>query len=252
MKNSPIRWVGGKSRLRKTILERIPEHQCYVEVFGGAAWVLFAKEPSPAEVYNDVDGELVNLFRIIQRRPEEFLEAFKLMLHSRQTFDSFIATDPYWLDEVTRAIRYYYLIKSSFGGRMVHYGTATTRRRFINMESIRETVYGAHQRLEHVQVEQLTYELCLERYDRPHTFLYLDPPYWEDEAYRYKLGTGRHQDLREHLAALDGRWLLSYNNHPEVRRMYKGFRIEEVKTMYQLGSKVGRAKPVKELLIRNY
>lgn len=252
MKNSPIRWVGGKSRLRKTILERIPEHQCYVEVFGGAAWVLFAKEPSPAEVYNDVDGELVNLFLILQRRPEEFLEAFKLSIHSREVFERLRDTDPTWLDETTRAVRYFYLIKCSYAGKMESFGTSTTRRKFINPEAIQRAVEETHRRLRHVQVECLTYEYCLERWDRKHTFFYLDPPYYENEPFKYALGAGRHKDLHDRLGSLEGHWLLSYNDHPEVRKMYKGFRIEEVKTVYQMGSRHGRAKHVKELLIRNY
>lgn len=252
MKNSPIRWVGGKSRLRKTILERIPEHQCYVEVFGGAAWVLFAKEPSPAEVYNDVDGELVNLFLILQRRPEEFLEAFNNMLYAREVFESLKTTDPRWLDELTRAVRFFYLIRASFGGKMEAFGTTTGRSLTLNLEKLSGLVEDAHQRLQKVQIERLTYELCLERYDREHTFFYLDPPYWEDEKFRYALGPGRHRELAKRLRGLQGRWLLSYNDHEEVKRMYEGFRIEEIKATYHIGNIVGTSKRVKELLIRNY
>lgn len=62
MLNSPIRWVGGKSRLRKHIIPLIPPHTCYVELFAGGAWVLFGKQPSPVEVLNDIDQELINFF----------------------------------------------------------------------------------------------------------------------------------------------------------------------------------------------
>jgi DNA adenine methylase len=252
LKNSPIRWVGGKSRLRKTILERIPEHQCYVEVFGGAAWVLFAKEPSPAEVYNDVDGELVNLFLILQRRPEEFCKAFNNMLYAREIFESLKGTDPKWLDEITRAVRFFFLIRTSFGGRMEAFGTTTGRSLTLNLEALPALVEGAHERLQKVQIEHLTYELCLEKYDRPHAFFYLDPPYFEDEKFRYAMGPGRHRELRDRLEGLQGRWLLSYNDHDEIKRLYEGFDIEKVKATYQLGQKGGRAKRVHELLIRNY
>jgi len=252
VKGSPIRWGGGKSRLRKQILERIPDHDCYVEVFGGAAWVLFAKEPSKAEVYNDVDGELVNLFLILQRRPEEFLEAFRRMLYAREVFESLRATDPIWLDELTRAVRYFYLVRVSFGGKMEAYGTTTGRSLTLNLKKLPGIVEEAHRRLQKVQIDRLTYELCLDRYDREHCFFYLDPPYWEDEKFRYALGPGRHRELRKRLGGLEGRWLLSYNDHEEVRRLYEGYRIEEVKVRYHLGSKGGQAKRVSELLISNY
>lgn len=214
--------------------------------------MLFAKEPSPAEVYNDVDGELVNLFKIIKRRPEEFIESFKLMLYSREVFQSLRATDPIWLDEVTRAVRFFYLIKTSFGSKMEAFGTTTTRSLNLNLATLPKAIEEAHERLRQVQVERLTYELCLERYDREHTLFYLDPPYWEDEKFRYALGPGRHRELAKRLGRLKGRWLLSYNDHPEVRNMYKGYQVEEVKVTYHLGSRHGRGKYVHELLIRNY
>ena len=198
-----------------------------------------------------MDGELVNLFLILQRRPEEFLEVFRLMLCAREVFESLKATDPIWLDELTRAVRYFYLVKVSFGAKKEAFGT-TTRAINLNLKKLPEIVEEAHRRLQRVQIERLTYELCLERFDREHCFFYLDPPYFEDEKFRYALGPGRHRELARRLRGLEGRWLLSYNDHEEVRRMYEGFRIEEVKVRYHLGSKGGQAKRVSELLIANY
>lgn len=77
MVNSPFKWVGGKSRLRKQIVAILPSHTCYVEPFAGAAWVLFAKPPSDVEVLNDIDQELVNFFRVVKEKPEELIASFE-------------------------------------------------------------------------------------------------------------------------------------------------------------------------------
>ena len=67
---SPLAWVGGKSKLTSTIIPLIPKHSCYVEVFAGAAWVLFRKDSSKVEVINDINGDLITLYRVIQNHLE--------------------------------------------------------------------------------------------------------------------------------------------------------------------------------------
>src|SRR6266498_2702565 len=109
MLNSPFKWAGGKSRLRNAIIELLPPHTCYVEVFGGAAWVLFGKPPSDVEVLNDIDQELINFFRVVRTKPEDFLASFDLELVSRAEFRRLASLDPSELNEVQRAHRFYYL-----------------------------------------------------------------------------------------------------------------------------------------------
>ena len=75
--NSPFKWVGGKSRLRREIIPILPPHTCYVEPFAGAAWVLFGKPPSEVEVINDIDDQLINFFRVVKEKPEEFVASFE-------------------------------------------------------------------------------------------------------------------------------------------------------------------------------
>jgi DNA adenine methylase len=94
MLNSPIKWVGGKSRLRKPILAMLPAHTCYVEPSAGAAWVLFAKPPSDVEVLNDLDQELVTLFRVVKEKPEQLIESFEWELVSRAEFERLADLDP--------------------------------------------------------------------------------------------------------------------------------------------------------------
>ncbi|OPL11845.1 MAG: hypothetical protein AVO39_11805 [delta proteobacterium MLS_D] len=141
--------MGGKRRLRKTIIGMIPEHTCYVEVFGGAGWVLFGKEPSKAEVYNDIDGDLVNFFRIVKNCHRAFLQAYDLMLVSRKLFTDFVNTDPEDLDEIQRAVRFFYIIKTAFGGKWDEpsFGYSRTGQPRLNLDTIYETISGVHNRL---------------------------------------------------------------------------------------------------------
>ena len=94
MLNSPIKWAGGKSRLRKSVIDLLPPHTCYVEVFGGAAGVLFGKPPSDVEILNDIDQELINFFRVVKYQPQAFVSSFDLELVSRAEFKRLAVLDP--------------------------------------------------------------------------------------------------------------------------------------------------------------
>src|SRR5439155_12263593 len=110
MLNSPFKWVGGKSRLRKAIIALIPPHTCYVELFAGAAWVLFGKSASDVEVLNDIDQELISFFRVVREKPEELIASFEWELVSRAEFERLANLDTSHLTDVERAHRFYYLI----------------------------------------------------------------------------------------------------------------------------------------------
>ena len=107
--NSLIGYFGGKSRLAKQIIERMPEHHCYCEPFAGAAWVFFKKDPSKVEILNDLDGELANFWRVVQKHPEAFVEQFNRALVSRELFTQAKDSVPSTLTDLERAARYYYL-----------------------------------------------------------------------------------------------------------------------------------------------
>jgi DNA adenine methylase len=104
-----VPWIGGKRRLADRLLSLFPKHTCYVEPFAGAAAVFFAKAPSEVEVLNDVNGELVNLYRVVQHHLEEFVRQFKWALSSRIVYRwlQMQPTEP--LTDIQRAARFYYL-----------------------------------------------------------------------------------------------------------------------------------------------
>lgn len=128
-------WIGGKSLLAKRIIERIPEQVCYAEPFAGAAWVLFRKPESKVEVINDINKDVVTLYRCIQWHLEEFIRYFKWVLVSREEFERLKKADPATLTDIQRSARFYYLQQACFGGRITNptFGYGVTRPSKLNL-----------------------------------------------------------------------------------------------------------------------
>src|ERR1041384_7036620 len=112
----PLSYVGGKNRIAAQIISLIPKHKTYVEAFAGGAQVLFRKKPSDVEVINDLDGELVNFYRVCQVHHEELLRSLSFILLSRKWYSLLVKTPPEKLTDIQRAARYFIIQKCSFGG----------------------------------------------------------------------------------------------------------------------------------------
>lgn len=247
-------WMGGKTRMLNRLLSVIPRHQCYVEVFAGAANLLFAKAPAGCEVLNDINGDLVNLFRVVKFHRREFLSHLILVTHSRREFSDFKAQPG--LTDIQRAVRFYMILKSCFGGKggttCSNFGYGTMgRARFCRtgLAAIRR----CHKRLSGVIVENLDFADCIRRYDRPHTFFYCDPPYFETGGYQADFGIEQHKSLAAILRAIKGKFLLSINDHAVIRKLYAELKIVPVDTRYTVSrDKYAAQKTCGELLIANY
>lgn len=246
-----IPWVGGKRRLAKHIIPMFPEHICYVEVFAGAAAIFFLKEPSKAEVLNDINGELVNLYRVVQHHLEEFVRQFKWALTSRKIYEWLQDTPPETLTDIQRAARFYYLQKASFGGKVgdQNYGTATTSPPRLNLLRIEEELSAAHLRLARTQVENLDWRECLRRYDRPHTLFYLDPPYLQAHKglYGVTMRLEEYAEMGDIVRGLKGKAVVSVSGHDEMRSAFKGLEMKTVDIKYSVSK--GRRTAQKELVI---
>lgn len=237
MTNPIIPWIGGKRRLAEMLLSRFPAHECYCEVFAGGAAVFFARNPAPVEVLNDVNGDLVNLYRVVTHHLEEFVRQFKWSLSSRQIFKWQQETRPETLTDVQRAARFFYLQQESFGGKVAGqtWGTATTAPS-INLLRIEENLSAAHLRLAGgVYIENLDWAACMERYDRPHTLFYLDPPYWETEGYGVPFAWEQYERMADKLKNIKGKAVLSINDHPAIRDCFSDFEMESLKIDYTCG-----------------
>lgn len=248
----PLSYIGGKRSLAKRIIAIFPEHTTYVEAFCGGAQVFFHKEPSKVEVLNDLDGEIVNFFRVCQLHYEELLRHCRFLLVSRKWFDLLKATNPAPLTDVQRAARYLYLLKCSFASLVRHpnYHWHVVQPPGFNPERLPELIENAHKRLERVQLECLPYEKVLRRYDRPATLFYLDPPYFGRKLYRYNLTPADFEKLAERLRKLRGKFVLSLNDVPEVRTLFRRFHLREVELPYTAQKRAGRR--FREVLITNF
>uniref|UniRef100_A0A6M3KPT3 site-specific DNA-methyltransferase (adenine-specific) n=1 Tax=viral metagenome TaxID=1070528 RepID=A0A6M3KPT3_9ZZZZ len=245
--------MGGKRRLAKHILPEFPAHECYVEPFAGAAALFFKKQPTKVEVLNDVNGDLVNLYRVVQHHLEEFVRQFKWSLVSRTMFNWLNDTDVSTLTDIQKAARFYYLQQMSFGGKISGrtFGTATTSAPKLNLCRLEETLSMAHLRLSRVFVEQLDWEACFKRYDRPHTLFYMDPPYWQTTGYGVDFPFENYERMAELARTAQGKVIISINDHPDIRKAFAGFRMQELTLAHTVGGNKS-AKQAGELVFFNW
>jgi DNA adenine methylase len=246
--------MGGKSKLARRIVSVIPDHTCYAEVFCGAATILFAKPRSKSEIINDINGDLVILFRVAKYHRRAFLQELQYVTCSRREFTDFRRQPG--LTDIQRAARFYMVLKTAFGGKGgtgdCHFGYGTTGRGRFNRTSL-ATLNKCHKRLDGVIIENTDWPDLVKRYDRPHTFFYCDPPYLETAGYASEFGLADHAKLAQVLRGIEGKYLLSINDHPAIRNLYKGLTIRTIQTTYTVSrDKSAAAAERGELLIANY
>ena len=247
----PLAYIGGKRRLARRLIALFPNHTTYVEPFCGGAQVFFAKAPSRVEVLNDLNGEVMNFLRICQHHGEELVRCLQFICAGRVFFELYSKQDPQTLTDVQRAARFFYLQKNAFGGKLAqrnyHYGVVKPLN--YNPTSLPQAIAAAAERLARVQLECWPYERVLERFDRPTTLFYLDPPYVGVDFYQNNLTTDDFRRLAERLKAVQGRFVLSINDHAIAREVFGAFRLRELNVSYTLAPSV---PTVRELVFTNY
>ncbi|MCI5630207.1 MAG: DNA adenine methylase [Clostridium sp.] len=251
MLKPPICRMGGKSKLRKTIIKMIPEHTCYVELFFGAGWVYFGKEPSKVEVINDIDKELINLFKMIKYHAPEVERLLQYEFSGRDIFEEYKNYTVEYLTEIHRAIRFLYLITQSFAGIGGTYGYGTNTKPSPQI-FYKDVLIELKNRLRNTYVENLDFSKIIDKYDRDYSFFFCDPPYYNTAGYGNTFGKGEHLLLRDKLKNLKGKFLLTINDDPEVREWYKDFNIKEVQVNYSVSKQQEARKKYAELIITNY
>jgi DNA adenine methylase len=226
--------MGGKRRLADRLIPLFPPHECYVEVFAGGAALFFMRpQPAPVEVLNDINGDLVTLYRVVQNHLEEFVRQFKWALSSRQIFEWHKLTRPETLTDIQRAARFFYLQQHAFGAKVSSptFGTAATGPA-VNLLRIEENLSAAWQRLAGTYIENLPWLECVERYDRAHTFHYMDPPYWQTTTYGMPFPFDNYERMAEFMRVCKGKVMVSINDHHDIRRVFEGFHIETLDIRY--------------------
>lgn len=224
----PITWFGGKSKLTSKIIKHFVQHQTYCEPFGGSGAVLLAKEPSKVEVYNDIDGDLVNLFRII-RDPVLFDRlqiSVENTLYARSEFE--LSKDKID-DPIEQARRFLVRQRQSHGGLGKRWSYCVEDSSLGMSSAVRRWQAGVerlpliHKRFKTVQIEQDDWSLVMQRFDGPRTLFYLDPPYVPDTRvngrYQHELTQDDHHQLVEYLLTVKGMVVLSGYAHEAYKSL---------------------------------
>ncbi len=232
----------------KRLLLRIPPHRVYVEPFVGAGHVFWAKEPSEVEVINDLDPGLIKWYQDLKKR-------------SRFSCDMTPDSDKW------RRIRkkagplgfcdFLHLLKFSYGckGGTFNHGAAKACLTQNDLSTCKVTKLARNfdkfrDRLSHTRILKRDYRDILKKFDGPDTFFYLDPPFHEMMCPYVSCDVNPRQ-IADAVRKLKGKWLLSYNDHSDVRKAFKGYKIEKISTKYSMDESVKQVS-VYELLIRNY
>lgn len=251
MLKPPINRMGGKSRLRKTIINMLPKHVCYVELFFGAGWVYFGKEPAKVEVINDIDKELINLFKMIKYHAPEVERMLKYEFSGRDIFEEYKNESIGNLTEINRAVRFLYLLTQSFAGKGGNYGYGTStipKQQIFHTEALNDL----KKRLKNTYVENLSFEKIIDKYDRDYTCFFADPPYFETTGYGNEFEEKEHLLLRDKLSSIRGKFILTINDNPKVREWYQGFNFKEIEVNYSVSREQKARGKYKELIITNY
>ena len=251
----PAAWIGGKRNLARRIcavLAATP-HGAYCEPFVGMGGVFLRRRVRPAvEVINDVSGDVVTLFRVLQRFPEALLRELRWRPASRTEFDRLKESRDEDLLDIERAARFLYLQSLAFGGKVAgrNFGTDANQPHNFDLRRLEPRLRRLHDRLAGVVIENLDWLDFIGRYDRPGTLFYLDPPYWGSEG-DYGSGLfirGDFQRMADRLQAAEGMFLLSINDRPEIRELFAWADMEAVKTTYTIAGGE-HAEQAGELLI---
>ncbi|MHA1791371.1 MAG: DNA adenine methylase [Promethearchaeota archaeon] len=266
MMNSPLKWVGSKRLLKKTISSLIPaNHDTYVEPFAGSAAVFFFKnsnrlgnvpKPSRREVLSDIDDLLMNFYKVIQQEDlfKEFMARLNVSLLSRDFFMEYRQSNWNSLDIVEKAFRVYYIVKNSYGGlfRFNRRGkcnspiASSPDKKARSSMFKKQILFKAHERLQGVLLHELDYKEAIKLYDASSTFFYLDPPYKTEYAYNKSFD---HEELLDTCKTIQGRFILSLNQ--EFEDMFSEFSVTKLDVNYSVTCKKGN-NVRKEILVKNF
>jgi len=225
-RNTTFQYPGSKARISPWIIEHLPAHNNYIEPFGGSAAVLVNKDPSPNEVYNDIDGDLVHFFRTLRDRGDDLREWLHSTPYSRKLFEEY--QQEYFEgfrpeDDVERAGRYFYLRQTSFNGKISDSQSfrVTTEAREYESDSTSvmftntvENLKQFQKRFRRVTIENAPYEKIVEKYDSDSAVFYFDPPYVEVGEEYYEHGEFDHETFFETITDLEGHAVVSYEELP--------------------------------------
>jgi DNA adenine methylase len=211
---------------------------------------MLAKERSQLEVLNDINGDLVNFYRCVRFHADPLLTELEFVLNSRQEFHDFRHQPG--LTDIQRAARWFFRNKTCFGGaRMDSFGAGVAGGGANNSRSARmESIRALNLRLDRVNIEQLDWQRCLDLYDRPDSFFFLDSPYTDCDAGMYSEWTETDvRRLHDRVLQLRGRWIITLNDTAAIREIFAGCEIRSVSRARGICNEGKDAQPYRELII---
>lgn len=254
---SPVAaYIGGKRRLWKRVtraIDMVP-HQSYGEVFMGMGGVFLRRGRRPrAEYVNDWSEDVATFFRILQRHYIAFLDMLRYQLTTRSNFERLMRVDPTTQTDLERAARFLYLQRLAFGGKVAgrSFGVDAANSGGFDVTKLQPILEQLHERLSGVTIERLPWSEFVRRYDRPDMLFYLDPPYHGSEGDYGADMFGREEfaQMADQLRGIEGQFLMSINDVPEIREAFAGFPIATVELQYTVGN--GPPVAARELIITN-
>lgn len=242
----PFDWYGGKGHMAHHILPHIPEwREVYCEPFGGGASLFFNMPAKPIEIYNDVDGRLVNFFRVLQKR-EKYVELQHMLDYTLYSYEEYQkALELQFAESATdveRAWAFFVIYNSSFSatGRTKGNWSACKKTEGQRSERFRKRVNVLdvfHKRFEHVYVDHRDAIECIKKFATDKTFFYLDPPYPAEtrksvDAYYYETSDELHTNLVDCMLSNKGMFVLSCYWHDVYKPLLDaGYRMIEFNTV---------------------
>ena len=203
----PITWFGSKSRLVKKIVSYFPKHTTFVDAFGGSGAILLGKRPSKVEVYNDLNNKLTSLFKVLsdKNKTTELIKRLEYTPYSRKEFEFCRDNINKVNDEIELSRMMIVMQRQSHGGLAKSFSTCITDSAACYSSAVRrfhagiEQLKNIHYRIRRVQIENLSWQILVDKYDRPTTLFYLDPPYISDTRidgkYEYEMTNTEHIEL---------------------------------------------------------
>jgi DNA adenine methylase len=251
----PAGYIGGKRNLSRricAIIEATP-HTSYAEPFVGMGGIFLRRARRRAEAINDISGDVVTLFRCLAEHYPYLIDMLRFRVASRAEFERLLAQPPERLTDLQRAVRFLYVQRLAFGGRVSGrtFGVDASSPARFDVGKLEPMLAEIHERLQSVVIERLPYAEFIRRYDRAGALFYLDPPYWACER-DYGPDVFTREDfaaLASQLATIKGKFLVSLNDTQGVRETFAPFNLTPITTTYTVGAK---SRPARELLISNF
>ena len=252
----PAGYIGGKRNLSKricAIIDRTP-HTSYAEPFVGMGGIFLRRTRRPkAEAINDISGDVVGLFRCLAEHYPYLVDMLRFRVTSRAEFERLLGQDPERLTDLQRAVRFLYLQRLAFGGKVSGrtFGVDASSPARFDVSKIEPMLADIHDRLQSVVIERLPYSDFIRRYDREGALFYLDPPYWACEK-DYGADVFTREDfasLADQLVGIKGKFLMSLNDNEGVRETFGRFIVAPIDTTYSIGA---ASRPAREVLISNF